>query len=276
MRLFALTALTMALFALNSVCCRLAITLGMDSATYTMLRAASASALLAVLTLRRGGNPLAGGSWPSALFLFGYMALFSIAYTGLTAATGVLALVTGIQLASLIGAMLVGERPTAPQIIGIGIALAGLVILLLPGLEQPPLAAAALMLFSGASFVGYTVCGRHERNAQAAATGNFLRALPLACLLLLLPGSRSCPPQALLAACLGGALASGLGYTLWNIVLPRLGVTRSGAVQLSTPVLTALFGVFLLNEPVSLRLVLGATCILGGVGCALRRDGRSG
>jgi drug/metabolite transporter (DMT)-like permease len=58
-------------------------------------------------------------------------------------------------------------------------------------------------------------------------------------------------------------------------------------VQLSVPVIAAIGGVVLLAEPVSLRLVLSALAVLGGVALALRRpiarigtysgvDGRNG
>ena len=66
-----------------------------------------------------------------------------------------------------------------------------------------------------------------------------------------------------------GALASGGGYAVWYAALPRLSATRAGTIQLTVPVLAALAGVLLLGEHVSLRLVLSAIAILGGVALAL-------
>ena len=66
-----------------------------------------------------------------------------------------------------------------------------------------------------------------------------------------------------------GALASGGGYAVWYAALPRLSATRAGTIQLAVPVLAALAGVAILGERVSLRLVLSAAAILGGVGLAL-------
>lgn len=90
---------------------------------------------------------------------------------------------------------------------------------------------------------------------------------------LLLPGASapSLPGSLLmLAAGVGlalasGALASGLGYALWYAVLPLLTATTAATVQLSVPVLAALGGVLLLSEPITLRLLLAASAILGGI-----------
>jgi drug/metabolite transporter (DMT)-like permease len=52
------------------------------------------------------------------------------------------------------------------------------------------------------------------------------------------------------------------------MVLPDLSATRAGTLQLLVPVIAAVAGVVLLQEVVTLRLVLSATAILGGVAIA--------
>jgi drug/metabolite transporter (DMT)-like permease len=66
-----------------------------------------------------------------------------------------------------------------------------------------------------------------------------------------------------------GAIASGLGYSLWYLALPGLTPTRAAVVQLIVPVLAALAGVALLGEHVTARLVIAGVMILGGVGAAV-------
>ena len=66
-----------------------------------------------------------------------------------------------------------------------------------------------------------------------------------------------------------GALASGLGYSLWYLALPRLGAVRAALVQLLVPVLTAVAGILVLGEHPSLRLLCAGPLILGGVGFAV-------
>jgi drug/metabolite transporter (DMT)-like permease len=68
-----------------------------------------------------------------------------------------------------------------------------------------------------------------------------------------------------------GAVASGIGYAIWYTALTGLKVTHAATVQLSVPVIAAVGGVVLLGEPVSLRLVLASTAILGGIALVIRR-----
>jgi len=56
---------------------------------------------------------------------------------------------------------------------------------------------------------------------------------------------------------------------MWYAVLPRLTATRAATLQLAVPVLAAIGGVIVLSEAVSLRLVISAVVILGGVGLAI-------
>jgi drug/metabolite transporter (DMT)-like permease len=62
-----------------------------------------------------------------------------------------------------------------------------------------------------------------------------------------------------------GALASGVGYVIWYTALRDLRATTAATVQLSVPVLAALGGVLVLNEPLTLRLAVAGFAILGGV-----------
>ena len=92
------------------------------------------------MRLRDGPQRLAG-SWGSALALFAYAAAFSFSYLSLTAATGALLLFGAVQ-ATMIGVgRWRGDRLRGWQPFGFLVAIAGLVGLLLPGLEAPPLPA---------------------------------------------------------------------------------------------------------------------------------------
>jgi drug/metabolite transporter (DMT)-like permease len=96
----------------------------------------------------------------------------------------------------------------------------------------------------------------------------------VALLVLMLPGPRDLDGTGLALAVASGALASGVGYAIWYAALPSLKATTASVVQLSVPVIAAIGGVVLLAEPVSLRLVLSALAVLGGVALALRRSVR--
>ena len=276
----ALTSLVMVLFAANSLLCRFALAEGQNAqplnpSVYTALRAISAAAMLWLLQLRRGGNPLRAGSWGAALALFGYMACFSWAYVRLSAGAGALVIAVAVQAGMLVAGLRLGQHPGKAQSLGIGLAMAGLVYLLLPGLDAPPAGAATVIFCSGLCWAAYTIYGRDGGNAAAATAGNFIRCVPLAVALLAwavafdhagMPASWSW--AGVVCALAAGALASALGYVLWYAVLRWLTVPSAAVVQLSVPLITAIGGNLLINEALGLRLLVSALAILGGIFCA--------
>ncbi|GAA4863345.1 EamA family transporter [Luteimonas vadosa] len=268
-RTASLASLAMLAFAGNSLLCRAALAgTAMDAAGFTVVRLASGALVLWVLLRMRhsastGGG---GGNWPSAIALFAYAAAFSFAYVQLSAATGALLLFGAVQ-ATMIGAgMARGERFRAIQLAGFALALVGLAALLLPGATAPPLDGALTMVGAGIAWGAYSLRGGRALDPLGETAGNFLRTLPFAALLALAAsGSLSLDPSGIALAAASGALASGLGYAVWYAVLPRLSALRASILQLSVPVLTALGGVALLAEVLSLRLVACSAAVLGGV-----------
>jgi drug/metabolite transporter (DMT)-like permease len=75
----------------------------------------------------------------------------------------------------------------------------------------------------------------------------------------------------LLLAVASGAVASGVGYSIWYTAMRGLTAMRAAVVQLSVPVIAAAGGVLLLGEAVGLRLVVSTVAILGGVAFILSR-----
>ena len=274
LRIGLLTALTMIAFAGNSLLCRLALRdTTIDAATFTSVRLASgALILMAIVRLRGGGRPMAGGSWPGAAMLFVYAAGFSFAYRELSAATGALILFGAVQLTMIGYGLWSGERLRGLQLAGLTTALAGLVYLLLPGLSAPPLRDAAFMLAAGMAWGVYSLLGRGAADPTEATAGNFLRALPFAAVLCLAFSRNAAgDPLGVFYAVLSGAVTSGLGYALWYAVLPALKATSAATIQLCVPALAALGGVVLLAEPVTLRLLAASAAILGGIALTIVR-----
>lgn len=267
LRLALLTTLAMLAFAGNSLLCRLALaSSGLDAASFTTLRILSGSILLAFLVALRSSKSTLSGNWISAASLLVYAAGFSFAYTVLTAATGALLLFGAVQ-ATMIGyGLAFGERPSGRQLAGIVLALGGLLVLFLPGLETPPLMGSLLMAVAGISWGVYSLRGRSGGDPTGATAGNFVRAVPLAAAIsLLMWRSASWDAIGAAYAVASGALASGAGYAIWYTVLPSLRATSAATIQLSVPALAALGGVIFLGEPVSVRLALSSMAILGGV-----------
>lgn len=261
----------MVAFAANSVLARLALEdRAIDPASYVAVRLGSGALVLAALAAALGRGR--GGTWSSAALLFVYAAGFAFAYLSLGAGTGALLLFAVVQV-SMIGAALArGERPGRAALAGWLAAAAGLVYLAAPGLSAPDPLGAALMAAAGLAWAGYTLRGRAAGDPIAATAGNFVRATPLAALLLaapLLRGELHATPRGLVLAALSGAIASGLGYVLWYRAVPRLSRVQAGVVQLTPAPLAAAGGLLLIGEPITPRLLAAALLILGGVAVAI-------
>ena len=268
-----LTTLAMLAFAGNSLLCRLALRdTGIDAASFTAIRLGSGALILAALLMSRGKRPTAGGSWPMAAMLFAYAACFSFAYRELTAATGALLLFGAVQLTMMGYGLWTGERIRGLRLVGLLVALAGLVWLLLPGLAAPPWLEAVLMLAAGAAWGVYSLLGKGAGDPTAATGGNFLRSLPFAAALALTATTAGTVDHTgALYAVLSGAVTSGLGYVLWYAALPMLKATTAATVQLCVPAIAALGGAMLLAEPVTARLLVASVAVLGGIALTIYR-----
>ncbi len=270
-----LTLLALVAFAANTVLCRLALHDGsIDAASFSTIRLASGALALWVIVVlfHRGSKPtVACGNWMSAFMLFLYALPFSFAYLSLTTGTGALILFGAVQATMIASGLHAGERPHVKEWLGLAIAVGGLVYLVSPGLAAPSPLSAGLMVVAGIAWGAYSLRGRGAVDPVRTTAGNFARTVPLALAvsLVALPMAYVSAKGALWAV-ISGALASGVGYAIWYAALRGLSATRAATVQLAVPVLSAVAGVILLAEVVTLRLIIAAVLILGGVGLALR------
>lgn len=277
-RLGLLTLVTMLCFAGNSILCRLALKhTTLDAASFTSLRLISGAVVLAWLVFARqrlrprvstasSHAPLLGGNWISALALFVYAAALSFSYADLSTGIGALLLFGAVQATMIVTGLCFGERLSSRQMVGMLVALIGVVAILLPALDAPPLGSAALMLASGAAWGVYSLRGRGVGDPTRDTAGNFLRAAALSVLLGSLFLARlQFDAVGVLYALLSGAITSGVGYALWYAVLPHMTRTRAATVQLSVPVLAALAGAAFAQEPITLQFVLTSLAVLGGI-----------
>ncbi|WP_311567807.1 DMT family transporter [Photobacterium arenosum] len=269
-KILLLTGLAMLAFAANSLLNRVALSdTTIDPASFTLIRLLAGALFLWLIHAYRHSSKKhkasVGGNWLSALALFIYAAGFSFAYLSLTAATGALLLFAAVQITMMAVALSKGERLTSLQVIGFTLALAGLVVLLLPGVSAPSWQGAVLMLMAGVAWGAYTLRGKGATDPLQTTAGNFLRAVPFGLACWLIWGKTELDVLGVWYAVLSGGLASGVGYAIWYTVLPSLSAMIAATVQLSVPVLAAVGGVLMLSEPVTLRLLVASMAILGGI-----------
>jgi len=273
MKIFLLTAFALTGFAFNSILCRMALATGeIDAASFTVIRLVSGTVTLAAIILAAGKtrNIAKNGNWFSAFFLFAYAIAFSFAYLGLTTATGALILFGCVQLTMFGVSLYRGVRPGALEWIGLIVAFAGLIYLVLPGLAAPPLVNAFLMAAAGIAWGFYTLRGKGSEDPLADTAGNFLRSVPMVLIVgAVFIASMQISARGAILAVLSGAIASGIGYSVWYAALKHHTATRAAVLQLSVPIIAAVGGIVLLAETASTRLVIAATLILGGIGLTL-------
>jgi len=278
MRTILLTTLAMIAFASNSLLNRFALGQeAIDPVSYTTIRLTSGAMMLFIIASlqRKKDQATLRGSWISAAFLFLYAITFSFAYLSLTTGTGALILFGSVQVTMIIVALQSGERPHILEWIGLFLALGGLVYLVFPGLTAPSPIGSALMAVAGISWGFYTIRGRGAQNPLAITAGNFVYAVPMVLVVLLISFNNfSITTSGVMYAVLSGVLASGVGYVIWYAALRGLTTTRAATVQLSVPVIAAWSGVVLLAENVSVRLIVAGVLILGGIALAVSSRGK--
>jgi drug/metabolite transporter (DMT)-like permease len=162
-----------------------------------------------------------------------------------------------------------GESPRPREWWGVSLALVGLALLARPGATAPDPFGLGLMAAAGLAWAAYSLRGRAARDPLAANADNFVRGTLLSLAVALLVTRRQLAPGGLALAVASGAVASGLGYTLWYAALRGLRRTQAAVVQLAVPVLAAAGGVLLLGESLTLRLAACGAVILGGIAIAL-------
>ncbi len=274
-------------FASNSLLCRAALKqTSIDAATFTFVRMFSGAVVLWLVINTRRKLIVDGtasrlveskaGNWLSALALFAYAAAFSFAYLDLSAGTGALLLFGTVQATMILWGFRKGERLDAIQLIGLIVAVTGLIVLVFPGLSAPPLIGSILMLGAGVAWGIYSLRGKGEKNPASVTAGNFIRAVPFAAAvsIIFVPWV-SFDLAGVGYAIISGAITSGLGYVIWYSALPGLKAASAATVQLSVPVLAATGGILLLGEPITLRYVLASIAILGGIALVVLERNRA-
>ncbi|CAI2342475.1 DMT family transporter [Vibrio parahaemolyticus] len=271
MSTFLLTAITMLAFAANSLLCRLALAEGLiDAGSFTLVRLISgAITLIALLVVRRQwktDRPTSRFRFFAGVALFGYAALFSFAYLQLATGTGALLLFGAVQLTLLAIYWWQGERFQFLEIIGIGLSIVGFVWLMLPSATRPDISSALLMLISGVCWAAFTALGKQAPSPSSGITWGFIAASMIGIFLSpLMLSSIHLSLSGILLAITSGAIASGLGYTLWYQVMRKLSLLQAAVSQLSVPAIALLLGTVVLHEPLSLHTLLTSGIILGGI-----------
>jgi drug/metabolite transporter (DMT)-like permease len=269
MQLALLTALALCFLAANSLLTRAAVLDGTDPLAFAAIRVAAGAAVLLVLAARRGVTLTGGRRWGAALALVIYLLGFSLAYRTLDAGLGALILFATVQLGLFALSLVRRERSGPVRLVGMGLALAGLVWLLLPGggVRADPVDA-ALMIVAGLGWAAYSFAGKFEPKPLAGSAGNFVIATVMIAATIPFWWGAPVTPFGVVMALLSGGIASGIGYAMLFRVLPQMGVATAGVLQLAVPVIAMLAGAVLLGEVPGTRALAAGAMVLAGIALA--------
>ena len=273
------TLVALIAFAANSLLCRMALAQGyIDAWNFTIIRLVSGAVCLGLImaiytyNLKRKGalnDAILSdtGSWRSSISLLVYALCFSIAYIELDTGTGALILFSAVQLTMIGWGIYKKEQLSKLQWGAFIVALAGFVYLMLPSAAVPSLLGASLMALSGVAWGVYSIRGKACVSPLRTTAFNFIRSLVAIPVLLLVAIGylKTVSMQGVLLACASGAIASGIGYSIWYVAMPLLKSTQAAVVQLCVPALAAIAGMLFLSEQVTVEFIIASSLILGSV-----------
>jgi len=267
--LFIIT-LVMIAFAANSIITRLALSSNLiGPSNFALLRAGSAALILVLLVLfiQKKIPKFKINSIISSLALVGYLVGFSFAYLTINTGVGALILFGGSMIVMFTGALLLKEDISILRFIGVFLSLIGLYILSDPRFGDNSLFGIILMFLAAFSWGIYSIVGHGQNNPLSNTAINFVLALLLIIpIALFIPDQTNTSPYGILLAIISGSITSGLGYTLWYWILPKINITSASIAQLSVPLIAALGGYLFISETLNWQFYIASFLILGGIG----------
>lgn len=274
---------TMLIWGVTPVFLR-SLSVGLGPADALVIRYAPVALISLAILLATGGWRIARADWPrllviSVIGIFGYSATSVYGFASVPAGVGGLIYATQPLFIALLAALMLGERLTAQVLVGFTLALLGTGLLFwndLAGGEAAGSSVIGMLLLIFACFLWgfYSVPGK----ALVLRYGT-LNTTTLSLLIGTLPMLAFASPRTLdtVAAMTPGLWAElaflAFGSTFiamfsWTYATSRLPAATTGAFLYLIPVIAVLAGALILDEAVTLNMVLGGLLILGGVAFA--------
>jgi drug/metabolite transporter (DMT)-like permease len=162
------------------------------------------------------------------------------------------------------------ERSEGLRLAGIGIGVAGVVVLFgldLAGSTAAILGGLAIVLAGGGYSVGSFVV--KHRLSDARPLGVVASVMTASAVLLLIPAIVSAPSSApglgpIAAVIALGVLGTGAGFVIFYLLIGTVGPARTLIVTYLAPGFAVVYGAVLLGEAITLGTVIGLVLIVGG------------
>jgi len=170
-----------------------------------------------------------------------------------------------------------GRRTSGVKIAGLIVSFSGLCLLVVSGQQvlqgnmKTVLLGALVTLASPVSWAAYTLLGqplvKRHSSLEVTAWATLIGTIPL--LFLVRPShfsaAASVPATFWLALAWLAVFCTVAGFVIWYWALKRLGAAEVSSFIYLIPAFAILFGRMLLNEPITLSLIVGGALILAGI-----------
>ncbi len=185
--------------------------------------------------------------------------------------------------AIVLAALVLADEPiTVNRLAGLVVGFVGVVVLTSPGLADGfggSLPGQVALIGASISYAAAGVYARRTVRGVPALTSAFLEvgfAFLISVVLAAAFGSpwaSSIKPETVFSVAWLGLIGSGLAFLAFFYLLERWGATRTALVAYLLPVVGLILGVLVLQEAVSLPVLLGTGLIIGGIALANSRYG---
>ena len=266
-----LILISLLFLGLNSIFCKLALSNNyIDAFSFTFFRLFFGAITLLLIYFYKSKkiSILPKSNWLSSFMLFLYAICFSYSFLDINAGFGTLLLFAVVQMVMLAFSLFHKEKINLQKIIGIFLALFGLIYLLYPKESfEVSLFHAFLMIIAGIAWAVYTILGKKSSDSLYNTMDNFIKSLVFVGIfyILYLPENSFISQNGLLLAFISGSLTSAIGYVLWYEILPKLQYITAGVIQLFVPIISIIISIIFLNESLSTTLFLSTIIIFSGI-----------
>ena len=257
-----LILISLLFLGLNSIFCKLALSNNyIDAFSFTFFRLFFGAITLLLIYFYKSKkiSILPKSNWLSSFMLFLYAICFSYSFLDINAGFGTLLLFAVVQMVMLAFSLFHKEKINLQKIIGIFLALFGLIYLLYPKESfEVSLFHAFLMIIAGIAWAVYTILGKKSSDSLYNTMDNFIKSLVFVGIfyILYLPENSFISQNGLLLAFISGSLTSAIGYVLWYEILPKLQYITAGVIQLFVPIISIIISIIFLKESLSTTLFL--------------------
>ncbi|MHB8604973.1 MAG: DMT family transporter [Thermoplasmatota archaeon] len=265
---------------------KLALDAGLSPLELTLTRFAVSAPFFIVALLLLGRPRFERADWwRVALIAFlsvaGYHLALNFGETQVAAGTAAILVATGPIWTALVSSLLIGERLGAWKLVGLGVALAGAVVLVLgrgdaitlPYLAGALVALAAPIMWAFSSVLSKPLVVKTDPIPFSAAT----TLLGTLFIVPLIPFANpahvlALPRAAWLAVLFLGIIATVWGYVGFNIALRELTATETMAYVYLNPVFGVFWSYLFIRERITLGLLAGGALVILGVALAQIRS----